>query len=245
MKAKILGIASLSLETGGGFVVNHYFPDLYVVGWILIAIGIVSFVICLSWHSLHVDSFVNKTRGSIKMMWKVLIHPKKASDLLALVNKQIKSPSEYLLPVIEYIDLNRQGSAHNDNDVYVRFQIDSHLLFPVTEFYVFVKLYLAPDTVSSSESDWYEIEKPERYAPIGILERYPFGERIVHLKGETFGEKTLLEWMQDFRKGKPLLAMFKIGIKFKKDDKPIPDFPQELQGGGPRYIAPINDYRMA
>lgn len=217
--------------------------------WVFFWMAIFGLVVSLIsiFHSQLYD-FIRHLKAKTVLIWNVITHMNNCSRFLGLEQEQLKNPEKWLYPVVEYVDLNRQGLAHDDSDVYVRFQIDSHLLHPINEFYVFVKLYLAitatsTTTTQEAESDWYEIIKPEHYAPIGCLERYRFGDNKVHLLGRTGGEKALLGWMQDFRKGKPMLAVLKIGMKFKKDDSPIPVDVKMLQGNGPRYIVPMNDYR--
>jgi len=74
--------------------------------------------------------------------------------------------------------------------------------------------------------------------------RYGFSD-TVHLVGETVGEKVLLKWIQDFRERKPMLTMLEVGIKSKKDDKPITADLNLLKGNGTHYIAPMNNYRIA
>ncbi len=208
--------------------------------WILLVsliIGVVSMLISHYW--LQLTTFLRRINSRYILTKEVLTRKSEAWQLLNLKDEQAKNYIKWLYPVMEYIDLNRQGSAHNDNDVYIKFQVDSHLLFPVNEFYIFVKLCLAvPSTNKENDSEWYEIKKPENYAPIGRLGRYIFSNKI-HLEGKTDKEKVLLTWMRDFRKGTPILAMLKIGLTFKQDDNPI-----ILEGGGARYIAPMNDYRM-
>ncbi len=171
-------------------------------------------------------------KSKVLLVWNVIAHMKEANELLTLKGAQLQNPKYWLYPVIETIDLNnRQGAVYNGNAVYVKFQINSHLLFPINEFYVFVKLCLAVPPLEQA-SNWYEIMKPEHYAPWGRLE-YEFFEYVVHLVGETNEERTLLEWIQDFRRSnKRLLTTLQIGIKFKKDDTPI-----VLEGKGAPYIA--------
>lgn len=245
MKGKLFVIASGTLESGGGIVISYHFPNLEPLGWVLIGIGIISLILGLTWK--YVVKCSKWLQSTIKVVFQVITRIEEANSYLVLKDDQKKNPEKWLYLVIEYIDLNRQGSAHDDNDVYVGFQIDSHLLFPVSDFYVFQKLCLkVPKTIYSSESEWYEIEQPQHYAPIMQLERHRFSEQTIHLLGKTDGEKALLDWMKDFRdptKNKPLLAMLEIGVKFKKDDKPIPIDLNVLEGKVSRYIAPMNDYR--
>lgn len=209
--------------------------------------GLVASLISI-FHS-QIYEVYKRLKMRILIVWNVVTRIKRCSEFLNLNNKQLKNPEKWLYPIIEIIDLDRQGSTRNDNDVYVKFQIDSSLLFPINEFYVFVKLCLAPDNCHSNESEWYEVKQPEHYPPIAQLERHRFSEERIHLIGETNGEKVLLEWIQAFKndigngKWNPLLAMLAIGIKFKKDDRPIPVDLNILRGNGTRYMAPMSNYR--
>ncbi len=236
MKAKLFAIASGTIESGGGIVISAIWEDLLWLGWLLIGIGVVSLILGFAWHRVVTvwKWFQVKTR----MAFRVTKGIKEANKLLTTREVQQKSPEKWLHPVIEYIDLNRQGSANDDRDVYVRFQIDSHLLFDIPEFYVYARLNLSvPETVLTNESAWYELEMQKRYPPMNSLSRYPFSG-VIHLRGDSDQEKQLLKWMAEFRDGKRLLAMLVIGIAFKKRQQFIP-----LEGNGPSHIAPMNDYR--
>ena len=180
--------------------------------------------------------------------------------VLHLKDAQQKHPEKWLYPVIEYIDLNRQGVGHDDNDVYVKFKIDSALLFsiPISEYCVSVQLWLKIASGKEKESGWYEILP---FEPIRELQRNPIGNKydrwkneytdadwdkcvdkgVIHLGLTSQAKernKLLLEWMGNFRKtnSKKVLAMLKIRIKFKLNNSL-----QVLEGS--RYIAPMNDYR--
>ena len=221
------GVAGMVIEA-----VFHPTQPFWICFWVAIFGLIVSLISIF--HS-QIYEFYMHLKAKTLIIWKGFTHLKQSGELLILKDCQQKNPEKWLYPVIGYIDLNRQGVGHDDNDVYVSFKIDSHLLHPIKEFYVFVKLCLAPDDNYSSEaaeSAWYEVTKPEKYAPIGCLERYGFSDFIVPLMGQTDDEKRLLKWMQDFREGKPLLAMLKVGINFKKDGDWL-----KRSGGTPRRRA--------
>ena len=240
MKAKFVGFASFTRETGGGILVSIYFPNLLIFGWVLVVIGILSLIFGLTWKRVY--KYSGLLMKSIKSIFRIIIHPKISNELLNLMEIQKLNPENWLNPVIEYIDLNRQGTDYNNNDVYIKFQIDNHLLNQINECYTFVKLYLAiPDSSRSTESNWYEVKT---YLPITRLERHNFTSYPIRIKGETSEEKTLLDWMKDFRNGKPLLANLKIGVKFRKDDKPIDVDLKVLKTNGIRFMMPANDYRM-
>ena len=182
----------------------------------------------------------NAIYGLFKLAYKGIASPVESGKLLTLKAEQQEHTEKWLHPVIDYVDLNRQGSDHNNNDVYVRFQIDSHLLNAIKDYYVFTKVCLSLPNGKENESSWYQIEEPENHEAIHPLARRDFSERKIRLLGETPNEKSLLEWMHDFRGGKPLLAMLKVGLMFKKEDKPNPIL---LEGS--HWIAPMNDYRGA
>ena len=235
MRAKLITVAISSLGLGGGLVIP-LFPNLLWLGYTLIGIGIITLILGLCWK--YVVACAKWLKSKTTLILRIIIRRKEADKYLTINDEQRKNPEKWLYPVIEYVDLNRQGLGAKDGDVFVKFQIDSHLLFPIEEFDVFVKLCLAPDTIQRNDSNWYEIKETEHLAPIGHLERYGLSDKV-HLVGETHEEKVLLEWMEDFRKeSKPLLAMLKIGMAFKEEDKKNPTL---LEGS--HWIAPMNNYR--
>lgn len=233
----VAGLLIRILIAGGTIAMSEFMSW---IEWILIP-ALLGLLAVFAWHFFNVGLLLKAISKIIRVSWKGITHLKKSGELLTLIDRQQKNRAEWLYPVVEMIDLNRQGSAHDDNDVYVTFQIDSHLLFEVKEFYVFATLCLKPDAIHENQSKWYEIKKPANYAPIGQLARYGFSDAI-HLTGESDQEKCLLKWMEEFRVGKPLLSMLKIGVNFRmKENTSNPDFVLE----GSRWIAPVNNYRGA
>lgn len=242
--AIILAVGAAFFAAGVvGMVVEAIFHPTqpFWISFLVFVLGLIMMLVSI-FHSQIYKAY-KKLKSKVLLIWNVTTRMKESDEFLKLKDQQRERPEQWLYPVVQYIDLNRQGSAHNDNDVYVRFQIDSHLLFEIKEFYIFGKLCFAiQETSLQSESDWYEI-KMTGNAPIRRLARASFSDAI-HLMGESAQEQTLLKWMQDFREGKPLLAMVKIGVKFNKDDKLITENLKVLEGNGTRYIVPMNDYRM-
>ncbi len=178
-------------------IIKHSLPTLPKEFWIFFVafgLGIVLLFLSHFWNQI----FTSWERFKVKylLIKETYTRRLESIELLRFKDDQQKHPEKWLYPVINIIDLNVQGLVVND--VYVRFQIDSHLLFEIKEFYVFARLCLAPDCVHSNESEWYEIKKPENYAPIGRLVRYDFSD-IIHLVGEIVGEMDLQDWLNYFR----------------------------------------------
>ena len=202
------------------------------IGFIAVIVGIICMVISHYYYD-KIGAISRRQVSEFTLILGVFNKRKEARELLNLKDNQRQNPEQWLYPVIEYIDLNRQGNIKVD--AVVKFQIDSHLLFPINEFYVFVKLCLY-DTATYQEADsedWHEIEQPEHYASINKLERHGFGSALLN-----FRESVLLEMIEKFRNGEKINAMLKIGVALKKEDK---DNPIVLEGS--RWIAPMNDYR--
>lgn len=209
------------------------------------------------WYLFRLDTKSTELYKFITLSFKGFVHLNKSGKLLKLQSKQKKNPEKWLYPVIEYIDLNRQGSAHDDNDVYIKFKIDSSLLMQIDDYSIFVKLRLSLKS-QEPESGWYEIVPSES---IRTLERNSIGNKcgkynkgygnfdysqyidgnIIHLgltKEALEKNNALIGLMEKFRNSEKVLAMLKVGIVFSGGEK---DNPIVLDGS--QWIAPANDYR--
>ena len=201
--------------------------------WLFFSSAIFGFTVALiSIFHNRIINFSKQVKAECLFILRVITRVKEAGKFLAINDEQQRSPEKWLYPVVQYIDLNRQGLSKNE--AVVRFDIDSALFYPIDEYYVSIKLCLKDTTTfqEKESANWHEI-KP--YPPIRPLERHHFCESIVCF-GEGKDNTLLEEMMERFRNGYPILAMLKIGVNFKKEDKPI-----FLEGS--RWIMPINNYR--
>lgn len=217
---------------------NHYFPNLLFLGWVLIGIGVVSLILGFTWKYVVKGSKWFKVK--VILITRVLTRMKEADSYLNLKDEQQKSPKEWLYLVVQYIDLNRQGSGHDDNDVYVNFQIGSGLLYPISEceYCLFARLNFAIQYTSNQvQSGWYRID-PQ--VPIRALKCDGVGNKynrydkkyenidwgkcvdncfIIHLgltDESKEKNKILLRWMEEFRKereGKECFAINSDGLQ--------------------------------
>lgn len=233
----------------------HYGPSLVFEGVVVVAnwalhlpgllFGLIAVVGGIAW--VLVGHFWERIANLCRRLAKrcvsarmVLGQMPEAEDLLGLKETHRKNPIAGLYPVIERIDLNRKGSAHDDKDIYVKFQIDSHLLHPIHEFYVFIQLSLSVPLMNKQvDLGWYDISYPNGHASIGLLERCSFGEQKIRLTGETQEEQVFLNWMDGFRKNNdPLYARAQIGVGLNKEEHPNP-----IMLKGSEWLIPANDYR--
>ena len=117
------------LGLGGGIVLNIYWPNLLWLGWALIGLGILGIILGLkgAWATRQ----WRRIKAIVIAVFKVVTRIKESNTLLTLKDEQQKHPEKWLYLVILRVDL---GTGHDANDIYIKFQIDSHLLFPINEF---------------------------------------------------------------------------------------------------------------
>lgn len=244
MNGKLISIGGFVLGLGGGSMINYFYPQFLWLGWTLMGLGVIAIIVGIKWNWATRQWRRVKTIYTITLRISTKI--KEANRLLLVKEQQQKNPVKWLYPVIDHIDLNRQGGDSTENDAFVRFKIDSHLLYPISEYYVFVKLCLRDESQSdfpeTASIDRYEIEQGEHYEPIRQLECHHFAEKRMHFEAKTDEGKAkdsaLLKMMENFRNGHRVLAMLKIEIALKKETK---DNPILLEGSC--WIAPMNNYR--
>jgi hypothetical protein len=209
--------------------------------WLVIALlsaGIIVFLFTYFWNQIF--HYLKKTSVDVKSFLRIIFRITEFIELLQLKDRQQKNPEKWLYPVIQYIDLNRQNSAYGD--IYVGFHIDSGLLYPIKEYWLSVKLYLAVDSTNRSQSSgWVKIDPMTPIQPLksnGVGNKYSqyddtykkldWGEYLdgycIHL-GLTNKDKgknaSLLKWIEEFKKERQGKECFLISPDEQKRNQDI------------------------
>lgn len=131
MKVKIIGYSVEAMITGLGIMIAKYGDALAWIGFILIGGGIVSIIITALWNKIT-------DWMPITVIRKKTIKEAEPSEEGNLCKSQEGHEEQWLRPVIEWIDLNRQRLP--PKKIILKYQIDSGLVYPFKPYRMWLKL---------------------------------------------------------------------------------------------------------